>query len=587
MSFSTRLAATLSVLILLAASTGVLLLHLATDAIGWLPPRDPVVGTLLPLSVALLAALVGISLTRLQVRPVQDLTALLAGELAEKRAEPIRRRVDEIGTLARGIEALRHALEVRNERMDQQRKLDPVTGLPNRTIVRDRLEMAMARAQRQQSCLGVLHVNVIKLGAINDRYGHHAGDMALKLVAERLMRGVRGSDTVCRIGSSEFLVILEDGRDEDLLRVAAALSERLGQDISVRGKQVRLRAASGIALFPLHGRGWEMLLRRADVARQHARERDEALFVYTEGLDEEHLRELTLQDDFQEAIPRRELAVLYQPKMVLAQRRVNQVEALVRWQHGKLGLIRPDEFIPIAERSGQVRLLTHWVLEQVMRQQQEWQSQNMEILVAVNLSALDLRENQIVHVLKTLTRMYGVPPSALILEVTESAILGDMSMAVSIIDALQREGFLIAIDDFGTGYSSLAQLKTLPVRELKIDKSFVQHMHENNDDAVIVQSTIQMAHLMGIKVVAEGVETEETLNLLEQWGCDIIQGYYLGRPMPAADFTGWVRRCELRERSGKPADPGHPTPVAAPLPGLVNRVISANLAAPGLGSAGE
>ena len=499
-------------------------------------------GPAVPGSAAVVAAaLAAVLLTRRQQRVETLLRDALREHADDTEPHPVLERQDVFGAVAREMAALREALDTRSERLTQQLSLDTVTGLPNRIVVGDRIAMANARARRARSAFALLVVEVRQLSNINNRFGHQAGDRILRLLAQRIREQVRETDSVCRLCNDQFLVILEEGGDTDLLRVAMQLSGLLNPTLSVGERQLRVRIACGLALCNAGGGHWETLLRRADIARQTARDRGERFAIYEDGQDETHLRQITLQDDFHDAVCGNQMQVLYQPKMVLDHRRVTQVEALVRWHHPEFGPVPPDEFIPLAERTGQIRILSHWVLEQVMRQIRHWDELGLNIVVAVNLSPLDLSDRQIVHVLKTLTRGFGVRPDQLILEVTESAILEDVSSTMEIIEALRGAGYGIAIDDFGTGYSSLAQLRQLPVRELKIDRSFVMRMQNSADDAVIVRSTIEMAHNMGLEVVAEGVEDEAVSALLASWNCDMIQGYHLSRPMDSASLASWLK----------------------------------------------
>jgi len=294
-------------------------------------------------------------------------------------------------------------------------------------------------------------------------------------------------------------------------------------------------------LHPDHGSDAQTLLRRADIALYDAKQLRSGVAVYQPGRDEVHLRQLTLMGDLRQSITRGQLSLRFQPKVDLASRKVKHTEALLRWRHADLGAIPPDEFIPLAERSGFVHELTRFVLENALRQNSEWRDEGLDLGMAINLSAMDLMDADLPDFIQACLRRHRVPPARLILEVTESALMRDVDYAVRTLHRLRASGLRLSIDDFGTGYSSLAQLKRLPVDELKIDKSFVTQMTEGSDDAVIVRSTIELGHNMGLSVIAEGVENDSSLELLKRYRCDMVQGYLFSAPLEGAALARWCR----------------------------------------------
>jgi EAL domain-containing protein (putative c-di-GMP-specific phosphodiesterase class I) len=305
--------------------------------------------------------------------------------------------------------------------------------------------------------------------------------------------------------------------------------------------RINLDASLGLVLYPEHGSDAQTLLRRADIALYEAKASHVGIVVYQPGHDETHLRQLNLMSELRRSIERSELSLKFQPKIELSSGRLRHAEALLRWNHPTLGAIRPDEFIPLAEQSGFIREITRHVLEESLRQYRAWLSAGLEIGIAVNLSAMDLMDADLADFIYERLAHHRVPPSQLILEVTESALMGDVNYSIRMLLRLRAGGVRIAIDDFGTGYSSLAQLKRMPVDELKIDKSFVMQMTEGSDDAVIVRSTIELGHNMGLMVIAEGVENEQSLSLLRKYGCDMAQGYFYSAPIDAAALFDWHR----------------------------------------------
>ena len=327
-----------------------------------------------------------------------------------------------------------------------------------------------------------------------------------------------------------------------MLGRANALLSHLRRPLDLPRTRINLDASIGLALFPDHGADAETLLRRADIALYDAKADHLGVAMYQPGRDEVHLRQLQLMTDLRQAIERRELHLQFQPKVDVASSRVVHVEALLRWTHATLGEVSPDEFIPLAEHSGFIHELTRHVLNEALRCNSEWRRQGVDLGLAVNLSAMDLMDADLPDFLQDCLRRHGVPAGKLILELTEGALMRDVDYAVRMLQRLREGGVRVAIDDFGTGYSSLAQLKRMPVDELKIDKSFIMQLVEGSDDAVIVRSTIELGHNMGLSVIAEGVENDGAMALLRSYHCDMVQGYLFSPPLHEADLLDWCRR---------------------------------------------
>jgi diguanylate cyclase (GGDEF)-like protein len=420
---------------------------------------------------------------------------------------------------------------------------DSLTDLPNRILFHDRAAQAIEGAKRTGECVALMLLDLDRFKEINDTLGHHNGDLLLKQIAERLRAELRGSDSVARLGGDEFGVLLSTVSDSaSALSVGKKVRQLLHQPLTLQGITLDLDTSIGVAIYPDHGQDVETLLQRADIAMYIAKEDHSGCELYAAGRDEYSPSRLALVSELRRAIDRQELILYYQPKAQLADGQVSGVEALVRWQHPERGLIPPAEFIPLAERTGLIRDLTWSVLESALRQLREWQDQALELNVSVNLSARDLLDLALPDSVEELLARFELPAERLELEITESVILADPMRARAVLSRLDTMGVQLAIDDFGSGYSSLAYLKRLPVGEIKIDRSFVMNMEHDENDAVIVRSTIDLGRNLGLRVVAEGVESEATWRQLAHLRCDQAQGFFLTPPVPADQLVQWLRQ---------------------------------------------
>ncbi len=418
---------------------------------------------------------------------------------------------------------------------------DTLTGLPNRTLFRDRIEQAIVALHGSESSLAVMLVDLDRFMEVNDTLGHHNGDLLLLDVARRLRVALDPEVTVARFSGDEFAVLMPCVEDVQML--AGAAGDVLGvleDPFTVAGVELKLDASIGIAIHPLHGDDAHKLIQRADVAMYVAKEAHSGFEIYSTDQDGYSPARLALAAELRQAIDNHDLVVYYQPKADFKQGRVTGAEALVRWTHPEHGFLPPDEFIPLAEHTGLIRPLTKLVLEDALRQCAAWRSEGLFLDVSVNLSVRSLLDLQLPETVESLLARYDVDPKQLILEITESSIMADPIRAAGVVDALHELGVGLAIDDFGTGYSSLSYLKRLPVSEIKIDKSFVMSMGDDDNDAVIVRSTVDLGQNLGLRVVAEGVETLEVWDELKLLGCDIAQGYFLSRPLPAGEIASWI-----------------------------------------------
>ncbi|HXY44220.1 MAG TPA: aromatic amino acid lyase [Acidimicrobiales bacterium] len=426
------------------------------------------------------------------------------------------------------------------EQLRQQALHDSLTGLPNRVLFRDRLVQSLATARRDSYEVAVLMLDLDRFKEINDTLGHAAGDELLKEVARRLSRVLRGSDSIARLGGDEFSIMLPRASGTDLLEIAERVTRALEEPVIVDDLPLNVDVSIGLASFPKDGDDADRLLQRADVAMYLAKTANAGFASYDASTDCHAPSRLTLIGQLRGAIDRRELVVFYQPQVAVAGGEVVGVEALVRWQHPERGLVPPDEFIPLAQETGLIKPLTHYVLEESLRQCRAWMDEGRPMRVAVNLAMRNLIDAGFPDEVAELLDFFGVPVSLLEFEITENAIVSDPWRTLAVLERLGEMGVRLSIDDFGTGYSSLGYLKRLPIDEIKIDRSFVANMASSADDAVIVRSTIDLGRNLGLQVVAEGVETADVLNRLAGLGCDLAQGFYLSKPVPAGELTGWL-----------------------------------------------
>ncbi len=428
------------------------------------------------------------------------------------------------------------------EALRHQTLYDALTDLPNRILFRESLQHAILNAYHQKKPLALLLLDLNRFREINDTFGHQWGDTLLQQVSSRLRGVLRKSDPLARLGGDEFAVLLPNAGDEiGAQRVATRLIRVLEHGFVVEGRALSIGASIGIALYPEHGEDADTIMRRAEIA-MYAAKRSHSDFAFYQS-DQDHYSpdRLLFAGELQQAIACDQLMLYYQPKADFVTGEVSHVEALVRWRHPERGLIPPDQFIPLAEQTGLIRSLCHWVLDDVLRQCALWKRNGHRLQVAVNLSMRNLQDPGLPDVIVKLLSRWDIDPSWLEVEITESALAADPARTLAILTRLHDMGIRIAIDDFGTGYSSLAYLKRLPVDEIKIDKSFVMGMATEDDDATIVRSTIELGHNLGLQVVAEGIEDEATWELLKSLGCDFAQGYFLSRPLPAGEFTTWLQ----------------------------------------------
>jgi diguanylate cyclase (GGDEF)-like protein len=418
---------------------------------------------------------------------------------------------------------------------------DSLTGLPNRVLFHDRVEQAIESARRHDTGAVVMVMDLDHFKEINDTLGHYHGDRLLQLVGERITSVLRAEDTVARLGGDEFAVLLPSIPDRGYaISIADKILAGLRSTFEIDGLGLEVGASIGIACFPQHGEDKETLIQRADIAMYVAKAEKSGAQLYETEQDRHSVQRLALAGELRRAIESDELVLHYQPKVDVADGRVVGAEALCRWQHPSLGMIMPDEFVPLAEHTGLITPMTRQVINLALEQVADWRAKGHRMSVAVNLCARSFLDSQLLDDISELLAVWNVDPSLLELEITESMIVGDPERARAVLEQLNELGITLAIDDFGTGYSSLAYLRQLPVDEIKIDKSFVLQMGANHADETIVRSIIDLAHNLEMRAVAEGVEDSAILTRLGELGCDVAQGYHISRPLPAKSFERWM-----------------------------------------------
>jgi len=458
----------------------------------------------------------------------------------------------EIKTLMNGFTDMRHQVRNRQDALEHQTLHDTLTGLANRTLLYERLSSAILQGKRYKDNISLIIMDLDRFKEVNDTLGHHVGDQLLIAVASRLRYLLRDSDTIARLGGDEFALLLVHSSELEARSVSRKILKAFEKPYDVYQHQLYVGASLGISIYPQHGLDAETLIKCADVAMYVAKRNRLGFTFYDARNDNYDDRYLALANDIRLALNNEDFTVNYQLKYDIASSEPIGVEVLLRWKHPELGFVSPGRIIPLAEQLGIINRLTLWVIEKAIQQCAQWRNEGIYMGVAVNMSVYDLQFTEIVDRISYLLADYDVPASYLVIEISESAMLIDPTHAIDILNKLDAMGVRIAIDDFGTGFSSLGYLKKLPVDELKIDKSFVIDMIDNENDAVIVRSTIDLAHNLGLKVVAEGVETQEIYELLQILDCDMAQGYYMSKPVSADGILKILKenRPRLEQLSG-------------------------------------
>lgn len=461
---------------------------------------------------------------------------------------------DEFGELAKAFEGMRKGISEREQRIIYQAEFDSLTGLPNRVHAMDLLRDALRNASKNADPVAVMVMHLQRFREIQSSLGHEIGDEVLRQTAQRMGAALDDSHILARLEGDQFLIIAPDTDKDDGKRLARRLAGLLDAGLNVQSVNVTLDACIGFCVSPEHGRQPDELLRRAAVAKNDAQQGQKRIRAYQNGREARHVRQLAILGDLRRATRENELQLFLQPKVALQNTQVCGAEVLLRWNHPELGQIAPFEFIPLAEKAGCIGMITEWMLGHAVSLAKNWKDQAINLPLAVNLSAQDLLGENLIALLEHELESKGMEANCLILEITEEALVHDMDHAIKILERLRAMGAKTSMDDFGTGYSSLGHLQRLPIDELKIDRAFVTSLPDQQQNAAIVRAIINMAHNLGLEVVAEGVETTAALRWLREEGCERAQGYYLSKPMPAGEFIPWMRNWETQAQADQNAE---------------------------------
>lgn len=497
----------------------------------------------------LLSGLASLAIARGITRPVESLAyaarKMAQGDYSQK---PVVTCTNEIGELAKTFGQMGEEIASREARIRELAYTDPLTGLANRACFTERLAEALGSSGRSGSPLAVVMLDLDRFRYVNEALGHPIGDLLLREVATRLQNTLRKTDTVARLSGDEFAILLPTLKPEGARKVVNTLLLALEAPMDIEGQLVDVQGSFGIAYAPDHSEDPATLMRCADIAMYKSKQDNSGFVEYDTRHDTSTLDRLSLMSELREAIEQDQLVLYYQPKIDLTPSRTYAVEALVRWVHPKRGFVPPNLFIPFSEHTGYIKEITRWVLNEGVKQCATWQRAGLDVNISINISARDLMSNDLPTYFASLLNQHGCRPERICLEITESAVLDDPQRALENLKKLESTGCKMALDDYGTGYSSLSYLKRMPVGELKIDQSFIRNMVNDPNDTLIVRSTIELAHNLGLKVVAEGVENAAILNQLCLLGCDQAQGYLFSKPVSAADFETWIHTQTWRDQ---------------------------------------
>ena len=466
--------------------------------------------------------------TTLAVLSIALLTSILDARLEARTAE------------------LANSLTLANRELTQLALHDTLTGLPNRVLLADRIDQAMLMVQEQSGCFALMFIDLDGFKPVNDAFGHHMGDQLLREVSVRLREDLRSQDTLARIGGDEFVLLVQLHEPDDALRLAARQVGLISRVFRVGEHDLQISASIGIAVYPGNGHTAQELLMNADAAMYHAKGAGKNGYRFFDvSMNNDARRQLQLLQDLRNAVEQDQFRLHYQPKFDASNGQPVGAEALLRWEHPTQGMLLPDKFIELAEKTGLISPIGDWVLNEACRQMRLWHLQGYtHWRIAVNLSALQFCHTELVHSVAKALATHGLPANSLTLEITETTAMSDADASMTVLKQLSEMGVDLSIDDFGTGYSSLMYLKRLPANELKIDRGFVRDLERDSDDAAIVSAIVALGQALGLRIVAEGVETDMQQDFLTQLGCDSLQGYLLGHPLPAERFMLDIHRAE-------------------------------------------
>lgn len=448
---------------------------------------------------------------------------------------------DEFGELALSFNAMQTAISEREQRISHHALHDSLTDLPNRALVLKELTRLIEQARNSELPIAILSIRLVRMGEISSTLGHNATDEIIKMSARQLQANLKDAEMLGHTGTNEFVLVLPGTDVDNAFSYVDRVENLLGSGVTLGRMNIILQTEIGIAEFPRHGDVATDLLRFASIARTEAETSKERVRVYQQGREDEFLRRLKIVNDLPAALRRGDVETWFQPQIALPGGNVSGAEALVRWQHADLGFLSPDDFIPAAEQSGTIVVLTRHVITEAVRQCRQWEDEGHSLQISVNLSARDLLDEYLPHHVMQILKEHQLDADRLTLEVTENSIMDNLRRSIDVLEILRDIGVRISMDDFGTGHSSLAQLRNIPLNELKIDKSFIMALSEDDHNDAIVRTTVELAHGMGLDVTAEGVEDSATLRRLARHGCEQAQGYHFSKPLPPAEFLAWLK----------------------------------------------
>ncbi len=448
---------------------------------------------------------------------------------------------DEIGRLSETFNQMMDGIAERETKIEYQSLHDPATGLPNRLAFERRLSDVTKSAIETKTPFSVYLIQIGRFSEITNTLGHDTGEKLIAQIGEDLKGIVKQSDMIARHSNNMFAMLLPSTGSSQLNPAVGRILESFDKPVSVDGTSIDVTAWIGEACYPEHGDDGRTLLQRADTAIYEAKKASQSYALYDPQLDPYKPERLSMMGELRQGLDRGEFRLYYQPKIDIATEKITAAEALIRWIHPVRGFMPPDSFIPLAEQTGNIQKVTSWALDTAIKQVAAWKTNGVDIKVAINLSARDLNNRYLPHEIDRLLRLHGANIRQLILEITESAVMEDPKQSMEVMSALNKMGATLSIDDYGTGYSSMSYLKSLPVQEIKIDKSFVLKLSSNKGDEILVHSTIDLGHNLGLKVTAEGIEDQAALDILKQYGCETGQGYHISKPIPADDFEKLFR----------------------------------------------
>ena len=482
-----------------------------------------------------------VSVQKAILTPISIIASALKQEALGKTAQELPTiYASETKDLVDAFSEMSRQIHLRQSELEYRALHDALTSLPNRTLLFDHIEHDIFIAQRENSNLSLLMIDLDLFKEVNDTFGHAVGDQLLIEVGKRFKKVLRDIDTVARMGGDEFSILLPGVGQDEVISIAKKILKVSQLPYEINELKLVVSASIGAAIFPMHGEDAKNLLQHSDVAMYVAKQNKLGYSLYDPAQDQYSIKRFSMTADLQEAIENDTLELYYQPKLELRSENLLGVEALLRWEHPEYGFIPPEEIVELAEQTGFISKLTYWVAEKAIIQMMSWRERNIDFDMSINISAHDLKEESFVAGIKNILGKYEFPRDALTLEITENAMMSNPMLAVNTLTEFSKMGLGISVDDYGTGFSSLSYLSKLPVNELKIDKSFVMNMDTDSSNEMIVRSTIDLAHNLGLTVVAEGIESELVWNMLRSYGCDQAQGYFMSKPIPTLEFEDWL-----------------------------------------------